>query len=367
MQTFLKLNFEQFIESMSSPAAFRLRSFYIRALSWEYWPMWLVHFPVSFYYIYLALKARSFFFFSASNPSIETGGMFFESKWDIFKLIPEQYYPPTILVKEEDDLEVISGKMKHAGIEFPVIAKPNRGERGWGVRKITSCNELAIYKNAAAVDFLLQTYVDYPLEFSIFYYRNPASEKGRLTSVTLKKLLSITGDGCATVEELIRRNDRSFLQYNKLKESKQLDFARILKAGEQEILVPYGNHVLGAMFVDYTHIIDERLVATFDHLSKQINGFFYGRFDLRCSSVEDMKAGKNISILELNGAGAEPAHIYDPHFSFFKAQKVIAEHYGMMYRAALANHQAGVPFMSLRSYIRARKLEKKYKQNLQLI
>ncbi len=187
------------------------------------------------------------------------------------------------------------------------------------------------------VDFLIQAYVNYPLELSVFYYRNPNSEHERLTSVTIKKLLTVTGDGHATIDELIKRNNRYFLQYYRLKQNKQIDFNRILKLGEREVLAPYGNHVLGAMFLDYNHIIDEALVNTFDHLSKQIDGFYFGRYDLRCTSIEDLKAGKNIAILELNGAGAEPSHIYDPRFSFFKAQKVIASHYYMMYQAAFIN------------------------------
>ncbi len=110
---------------MSNLTKFKIRSFYIKAFSWEYWPMWLVYSPVSFYYIYLALKARSFFFFSAANPSIETGGMFFESKWSIFKLIPKEYYPSTILVNKEDDASLILAKMSKDGIAFPVIVKPD--------------------------------------------------------------------------------------------------------------------------------------------------------------------------------------------------------------------------------------------------
>jgi hypothetical protein len=92
--------------------------------------MWLVYFPVSFYYICLALKARSFFFFSASNPSIETGGMFFESKRSIFKLILKEYYLSTVLINKEDDVSMILVKIKEAGIEFPLIAKLGREERG---------------------------------------------------------------------------------------------------------------------------------------------------------------------------------------------------------------------------------------------
>jgi len=346
---------------------FKMKSFFIKLFSWEYWPMWLVYFPVSFYYIYLALKSRSLFFFSAANPSIETGGMFFESKWSIFKLIPKEYYPATILVTNPENIDVILLKMRNAGIEFPVIAKPDRGERGWCVKKIGSSAELAEYRNTMKVDFLVQSYIGYPLEFSVFYYRNPNSQKGKVTSVTLKKLLTVTGDGFSTIEDLIQRNNRSFLQYKKLKQNKQIDFNRVPEPGKQEVLVPYGNHVLGAMFIDYNHIIDEALLDTFDVISRKIPGFYFGRYDLRCTSIEDLKAGKNISILELNGSGAEPAHIYDPGFSFFRAQKVIAEHYNMMYEAALVNKQAGIPFMTYKAFKETRRMEKQYKQNVNCI
>lgn len=352
---------------MSKPKNIKIRSFYIKAFSWEYWPMWLVYFPVSFYYIYLSVKARSLFFFSASNPSIETGGMFFESKWSIFKLMPHEFYPSTILINEKDTFKVILEKMNVANIEFPVIAKPDRGERGWCVKKINCVNELAEYKNSMSVDFLVQTYISYPLEFSIFYFRNPKSETGALTSVTLKKLLTVMGDGHSTIDELIQQNNRYFLQYTKLKQNKKIDFGRILKMGEQEVLVPYGNHVLGAMFLNYNQIIDEELINTFDRISKQIPGFYFGRYDLRCTSIEDLKKGKNIAILELNGAGAEPSHIYTPGFSFFKAQVVIANHYKMMYQAALENKKTGIPFMSLKSFNNTRRLEKEYKQSVNSI
>ena len=341
---------------------YKLRVLRIKAFSWEYWPMWLVYFPASFYFVYVCLKARSFFFFSAANPSIETGGMFFESKWKIFELIPKQYYPATIYIDAADDLQSTIQKMTVAGIAFPVIAKPDRGERGWCVKKLNNVIELEAYKRSVVIPFLIQAYSAYPLEFSIFYYRHPSSDKGAVTSVTLKKLLSVTGDGGSTIEQLIERNDRAVLQSTILKKSEQINLSRILKYGEEEILVPYGNHVRGAMFLDYNNILDEQLVNTFDTISKSINGFYFGRYDLRCASIEDLKQGKNFAILELNGAGAEPAHIYQPGFSFFKAQKVITAHYEMMYAAAKENKKRGFEYMSFRSFKQIRTMEKVYKQ-----
>lgn len=346
---------------------FNIRRLFIKTCSWEYWPVWVVYFPVSFYFLYLSIKARSFFFFSASNPTIETGGMFFESKWKIFQLVPKEYYPNTILVDGTESNNDMLQKMHLAGIVFPVIAKPDRGERGWGVKKITSIEELNTYKATFNVSFLIQSYINYPVEMSVFYYRHPSQKKGIVTSVTLKKLLTINGDGQSTIDVLIRRNGRSFLQYRKLLEQNQIDFTYVPEDGEEIMLVPYGNHVLGATFFNYNHIIDSALTDTIDSISQQINGFYFGRYDLRCASIEDLKMGKNFSILEVNGAGAEPAHIYEPGFSFIEAQFTIARHFRMMYKAARENNRNGVSYMSFKDFRHTQRLEKEYRSKVRLV
>lgn len=346
---------------------FKMRRLYIKTFSWEYWPVWVVYFPVSFYFLYLSIKARSFFFFSASNPTIETGGMFFESKWKIFQLVPKEYYPATILVEGGEDIGIVKQRMNFAGIVFPVIAKPDRGERGWAVKKITNIEELDTYKAALNVSFLIQSYINYPVEMSVFYYRHPLQKKGMVTSVTLKKLLTITGDGQSTIDELVRLNDRSFLQYKKLLQQNKIDFTHVPQAGEEVVLVPIGNHVLGATFLNYNHIIDTELTETIDSISQRIDGFYFGRYDLRCASIEDLKRGKNFSILEVNGAGAEPAHIYEPGFSFFKAQLTIARHFRMMFKAARENNKNGVPYMSYKNFKHTQRLEKEYRSKVTVV
>ncbi len=344
-----------------SPIYFSLRRWYIKSFHWEYWPMWAVYLPVSFYYIYLALKARSLFFFSAANPSIETGGAFFESKWKIFQLIPTAYYPKTIYVAENETIDKVQLALDAATINYPVIAKPDRGERGWLVQKINNIQELSNYLATVNIPFLIQEYVAYPLEFSVFYYRHPSGIKGCITSVTFKKLLTATGNGYSNIEELILQDDRSFLQYHRLKELNKTDFNKVLQKGEKQVIVPYGNHVLGAEFLDYNFMIDEQMNTSFDIISKQIDGFYFGRFDLRCTSMEDLKQGKNIAIVELNGVGAEPAHIYQPGYSFFKAQNVLAQHYKMIFDAASYNKETGVKYMTHAEFKHWRKLEKEHR------
>ncbi len=339
-----------------------MRRFFIKLLSWEYWPQWIVYMPLGFYYLYLSARARSLFFFSAANPGIETGGMFFESKWDVFQLIPEHLYPTTVQIGEKESIEQVARRIEAAGIAFPLIAKPDRGERGWGVQKINSVSELAEYREKNRVTFLIQAYVDYPVELSIFYVRHPHTDKGVISSVTYKKLLSIIGDGHSSVRDLILSADRAYLQKNVLFKQFASRLADVLVDGEELILVPYGNHVRGAEFKDYRAIIDDELLTTFDSICRQIPGFYYGRFDLRVKSLDDLKKGEHIAIMELNGAGAEPAHIYDPRFSFLKAQSDILWHYRRMFEIAMHNKQQGSAFMTMNEYRRLKVEEKAYKK-----
>ncbi len=336
--------------------------FFVRLFNWEYWPFNIVYIPVGVYYVWLAIKARSLFFFAASNPAIETGGMFGESKWKIFKLLPADSYPPTLLINGETDAGNILRLINDNSLSYPLIAKPDRGERGWMVSKIHSEAELCSYAAKMKSDFLIQAYVDMPVELSIFYYRYPGSEKGIVSSIVVKEMLQVTGNGKSTLLELITRYPRALLQLDVLKKAWGNKLNEVPPDGEKIILVPIGNHSRGAKFIDACHLIDAELTGFIDSLSKKIPGFFFGRFDLRCQSIESLKAGKNYQILELNGAGAEPAHIYHPGYSLWQAYKVLFHHFHVLYQISIINHRAGAPYMNLKEYLAMQKLLKAYRQ-----
>lgn len=324
----------------------------------------VVYFPIMLYYLYLSFRARSFMFFTASNPSIENGGMLGESKWEIFKLLPKDTFPNTILIECNNNIPLknVLEKMQENNINFPCIAKPDRGERGWKVQKIHNENELDEYQKNTNIDFLLQNFVDYPVELSVFYYRYPSSEKGYVSSVTAKELLYVLGNGKNTLKELILQKSRAVLQYETLEKLYQNEWENILPKDEKKVLVPYGNHCRGAMFLNYENVIDEQFTHFFDELSKKIQGFYYGRYDLRCASIEDLKQGKNFQIVELNGAGAEPSHIYQPNYSFFKAQKTLFFHFKTLCNISIENHKKGVRYWTLKEcfdFLRERKKMRK--------
>jgi len=65
--------------------------------------------------------------------------------------------------------------------------------------------------------------------------------------------------------------------------------------------------------------------------------------------LEELKQGINFSIIELNGAGSEPTHIYDPKHSIFWAWKEIIKHLNILYRISKLNHQLQkIPYLTTR-------------------
>lgn len=323
-----------------------LRSnFVIKLKSWEYWPFGIVQAPAILYWLWLSLKARSLFFFSASNPGILTGGMFGESKFSVLKKVPADCQPKSFLVHHPTTAGEVIQKLKSEGFSFPIIFKPDLGERGWMVRKIKSDEDVHNYLARAKWDFIVQDYVNFPLEFSVYYARHPEEENGKVTSITKKEMLTVKGDGKQTLQELILNKDRAKLQWETLKNTYAHQLKAVPDVGEEIELVGIGNHCLGTTFLDHNHLITEKLSASFDRISKQVEGLYFGRYDLRVDSLQDLEAG-NIMVMELNGCGAEPSHIYQPGASFFKAISYLFIHWRTIYNISVANHKRGVPYLS---------------------
>lgn len=273
------------------------------------------------------------------------GGMFGESKYDVLKKIPDQYVPKTILISIPVTTREVQAKISAAGMDLPLIFKPDLGERGFMVKKTTTGQEIEDYLLQIKINFLIQEWIQLPLEYGIFYTKFPGQKKGKVTSVVTKEMLSIVGNGKSTLRELIFRNDRAKLQWKKMKCTYHDRLESIIPFGEKVELVSIGNHALGTKFLNANHLINDRLSNTFDAISSRIAGFYFGRFDLRCASLEDLYEGK-IKVMELNGCGAEPAHIYDPDFSLREALSVLVIHWNNIFKIASANKKQGVNYVS---------------------
>ncbi|MEQ1676114.1 MAG: hypothetical protein ABL876_05420 [Chitinophagaceae bacterium] len=337
------------------------RPFFIRLFNWEYWPFHLVYAPIYLYWLWLCLRSRSFFFFNTANPSIRNGGFLMESKKEIYDLIPSEYYPPTLFFRKGTPGKEILETIHSRQLKFPLVGKPDIGMQGLSVKKLETETELLEYTFTSKVDFLVQEFIPFKNEAGIFYYRYPSVEKGTISGIVSKEFLTVKGDGISSIPELLQQDKRYILQLPVLERTfgKKLD--RVLPKGEEFVLVPYGNHVRGAKFTDASHLIDKELMGVIDAVCSQVTGFYYGRLDIRYNTWEELRQGKNFSIIELNGAGSEPTHIYDPKHSVFYAWKEIIRHLNILWKISAINHrQLDKPYMKISDGLQLLKDNKQY-------
>lgn len=316
--------------------------FILKYTQYEYWPMWLFYLPVLPYWLYLAVKHRSLTYFTVANPGIALGGFFGESKSDILQLINPHYLPKAITINNLS-VETIIVLIQQNNMIYPLIAKPDVGERGNDVCKINNETELIQYHNNTTLKYILQEFITYDIELGVLYSRLPNENKGMVTSVTLKEFLTVTGNGVNTIKELMQQSTRARFQIARLSISMGTETNEVLPNGVTKLLEPIGNHCRGTRFINANHLITDELNQVFDKISVPITGFNYGRFDLKVKSIPDLYAGNNIKIMELNGASSEPGHIYDASkSSLLKAYSDLCTHWKRLADVSAQHISAGL-------------------------
>ena len=151
---------------------------------YEYWPFWVFYFPLIPYYLWLSIKARSLLYFTATNPGIKFGGLFHYSKYKLQSALDLQNRPKHQFLGENE------AQSFQLGLEIPVIAKPDFGERGKNVELIENQKHLQSYLNLHSKNIIFQEFIDLPIEIGIFYARFPHEKQGKILSITSKGLSS---------------------------------------------------------------------------------------------------------------------------------------------------------------------------------
>lgn len=347
----------------------RLKSFFTKLTQWEHWPTYMFYLPVTPYYLYQSIKNRNFTFYLLTNPGIHYSGNGTESKFKTLELVPNIYKPVSVLIAENSDFSNILEHVKRKNLSFPLIAKPDIGFRGLLVKKINSKQELETYfiKNGS-IPIIIQEYINYANECGIFYYRYPKADKGTISSITLKKFLSITGNGKNTLEELILADKRAFLYIDLLKNIHQEKMNAILPKGESKVLSVIGNHSKGTQFLNGNHLISKQLEQVLDDFNKQIDGWYFGRVDLKYEDFNSLEKGEDFKVLEINGIISEPTHIYDATHkdaSYINCLKEIKNNWKIITKIALQNKELrNLKYPKLKDYLAELKFLKKHAKKI---
>ncbi|MEO8715463.1 MAG: D-alanine--D-alanine ligase, partial [Acetobacteraceae bacterium] len=242
----------------------------------EFWPGWLFYAPVVAHCIALGVRHGSPALLTAANPRITAGGLCGESKTSILDQIalPEERaalasYTVLDVAGSGADLGRAEAAMEAAGLAYPIVAKPDIGCNGTGVRLASGRDDLARYLAGfpPGERVVLQEFIAAESEAGLFYVRHPDEVNGRITSVTLKETPVVVGDGRATLRDLVLADRRAgrlaHLYFPRLA-------ARLAEVPAQGVRVPLvfvGNHCKGAIFRDGAGHITPALTARIERLA----------------------------------------------------------------------------------------------------
>jgi pimeloyl-ACP methyl ester carboxylesterase/membrane protein DedA with SNARE-associated domain len=329
-------------------------SWWRRTTRWEFWPPWLFYPPVFAYIAWQMLRHRSATLFTVANPGIIGGGFVGESKsaiLDSVRAVSDAVAPYVVLdANDPPDARRAAARRFASAHRLPVVLKPDHGQRGSGVVIIRSLEQLDALVGALQGATILQAYVA-GVEFGIFYVRRPSEPNGRLISVTDKQLPVLVGDGRRSLERLILDDDRAVAMAGFYLRANDERRAWVPAAGERVQLSELGTHCRGAIFLDGRDALTPALERAVDAIASRIDGFYFGRFDVRAESREAFAAGR-FTILELNGVTSEATHIYDPANSIWTAYRVLFEQWRLAFEIGAENRRRGAAPTSMAALFR---------------
>ena len=333
-------------------------------------PKWLNLVPMVLQWLWLGLRHGSFTLPSAANPGITAGGLVGEGKFEYFGAMGALARAASaahigVLNAAHLPLEHVLAALAEAKLEFPLVAKPDLGWCGYGVRLLEDSSDLARYLRQFPCDetFLVQRYLPEPGEAGLFYMRDPDAAAGRLIGVLLRHYPSVTGDGSSTVAALVAVNARLQRGVCDPMHCPRIDPSRIPARGETIRLSTVASTRVGGAYEDGSALSTPALVARVDAIARDMGVFLAGRFDVRYANIAALQRGE-FTIMEVNGAGSEAVHAWDPKYSIAQVYQIVFAKQRALFAIGAANRRRGVRPIGVlalaRLYLRQRRLMRAY-------
>jgi hypothetical protein len=304
----------------------------IRINHFEFWPAWTIHFPMYLLGIFWGIRLGNLNFFPAVNSGMANGGLFNYSKYESMRDFAEKNVPKSIRSTPPHLAFSVLEKANQRQIFFPMILKPDIGERGRGVKLIANTHALENYLTRfQSESVIVQEFISKKEEYGVFVIKNPKTGTLQVTSVTQKIPLQVLGNGKDSVRTLVENHPRA--SRYPLEISPEL-WEIVPEKGLTYRLSMKGNHCKGAQFLDRSDLINPNVSAAFEKICQPLQGFHYGRLDVKVDAASDLENPTKITVLEVNGANSEPIHIYSPGNSYFKSLLTISDYFAEMAKIA---------------------------------
>ncbi|MDB5870981.1 MAG: hypothetical protein JWQ07_423 [Ramlibacter sp.] len=293
-------------------------------------PKWLNLVPMVAQWAWLSLRYRSITLPSCANPAIVTGGMVGEGKLEYFDVMgpaAASFVAATtsVIARGAASLPEAEAAMALAGLAYPVVVKPDLGWCGFGVRRIDGRAELCAYLDAypAGERIVIQEWLDDAGEAGIFYMRHPAHDSGQVIGILLRHYPRVVGDGRQTIAQLIAADPRASRLGRDGASEPCCDPGHVPAAGHTVRIATVGSTRVGGMYEDGSTSITPELTAAIDAIAKDMKDFYVGRFDVKYSNIAALAAGTGFKIMEVNGAGSEAVHAWDPSLTLRQAYAIV--------------------------------------------
>ncbi len=320
----------------------------------------------------LSLRHRSLTLPTVANPQMEVGGLWGERKsqgMTLFGPTATRHLAPCVTVTRSAepagaDLLRAEAALEAEGITFPIVAKPDRGYQGWGVRIVPDPASLQDYlaEVPEGAGLMLQALIPFSGEAGIFYIREPGRDRGRIVSMALTYAPHVLGDGQRSLSALIEE-DRVLRQ--------SLDSFRATLCHRWDDVPPAGRAVpltntrsarLGAVYLDATHLVTPELEDAVAVIAADVADFHFGRFDIRFRSLDDLRQGTGFQIVELNGAGAEMLHIWAIGGTLRRAYATLWRQYRTLFRIGAKMRRKGHRPAGLATMIPLQRLQERLRR-----
>lgn len=297
--------------------------------SLERLPKWLNLIPMVAQWAWLSVLHRSITLPSCANPSLTAGGLVGEGKMEYLAIMGKHARAATarttsVVITGPESLGSVEDAIKRTGLAYPLVVKPDLGWCGFGVRRIDGRDALACYVAAypPGERLVLQEWLGTEGEAGLFYLRHPGAPSGELIGVLLRHFPRVVGDGVHTVGELKDADRRaSRLGCDGASES-CCDMNRIPVFAEVVRIASVSSTRVGGGYEDGTPHITAELTRAVDSIARDMTNFHAGRFDVKYDRLADLRAG-HFQIIEVNGAGSEAVHAWDPSFTLQHAYGIV--------------------------------------------
>ena len=339
----------------------------------EFWPTWLMYFPVVFLWLFYAVRYRSVTAPLLANPTIALGGMVGGSKHELMSqakgrcrqaILPWVY----VQVSSEPTLQQAAEcirRAKEQNIHLPFVCKPDTGCRGAGVKLVVTESALAevIAKYPLEAGFVCQQLATHEPEVGIFYVRHPEDEQGDIVSLTFKHTPSVVGDGKRTLEELVKQDARASGLLSLYRSKNKAAWSAVVPEGHRHRLLFSASHCRGAVFTDAREHITAELTRAINEIMADLPEFYYGRMDVKYSSLAALKGGLDLEIVEINGASSESIHIWDKDAKFWDAIKTLLWQYRTLFQLGLYQVRKGRKAPGVKALYKAWRYERELTQH----